>query len=102
MTLYVVMYDQRATYYDYSPLYRLLQGWNAAQLQNSVWLVDFDGTAEDVNKAMAPHFDHRDKVAVIELSASGADWAAYQCRPEGMAWLKARFPLKVTPTDRAN
>jgi hypothetical protein len=92
MTYWVLTYDQRATHHDYSNLYHLLNSWSAAHLQNSVWLADLNGDAGSIRDAMRSHMHLDDTVAVIQLAASGTSWATIHCRPEGTAWLKARFP----------
>jgi hypothetical protein len=92
MTLFVLTYDQRAAHHDYSNLYHLLNSWSAAHLQNSVWLADMNGSAVAIRDAMLSHMHRDDTVSVIELPASGANWAAINCRPEGVTWLKAHYP----------
>ena len=93
MPLFVLTYDVRATHHDYSNLYALLNSWRAGHLQNSVWLADMNGTAEAVRDAMRTHMHKDDTVSVIQLPAPGnANWAAINCRPEGITWLKAHFP----------
>ena len=92
MTRFVLTYDQRATHHDYSNLYALLNSWQAAHLQNSVWLADMNATAQAVRDAMRAHMHSDDTVSVIEIPTTGANWAAVHCRPEGVKWLKARFP----------
>jgi hypothetical protein len=91
MTFFVLTYDVRATHHDYSNLYALLNSWRAAHLQNSVWLAVMNGAATAVRDAMKAHMHPDDTVAVIQL-ATGATWATVHTRPEGTAWLKARFP----------
>ena len=92
MALWVLTYDQRATHHDYSRLYELLNSWKAAHLQNSVWLADLNGNATNIRDTMRSHMHQDDTVAVIELPSSGANWAAINCRPEGVTWLKNHFP----------
>jgi hypothetical protein len=92
MALWVLTYDQRATHHDYSNLYGLLNSWSAAHLQNSVWLADLSAKSADIRAAMLAHMHRDDTVAVIQIPSSGTDWATQNCRPEGVTWLKARFP----------
>lgn len=92
MTKFVLTYDQRATHHDYSNLYKLLHSWSAAHLQNSVWLADINGGAVAIRDAMLSHMHQDDTVAVIELPAANANWAAKNCRPEGVTWLRAHYP----------
>jgi CRISPR/Cas system-associated endoribonuclease Cas2 len=92
MTLFVLTYDVRATHHDYTNLYNLLASWRAAHLQNSVWLADMNGNAAAVRDAMKAHMHLDDTVAVIQMPSTGTDWATIHTRPEGTAWLKARFP----------
>lgn len=92
MTLYVLTYDVRATNHDYTRLYALLNSWKAAHLQDSVWLADMTGAAAAVRNAMRTHMHPDDTVCIIQLPAAGANWATIHARPEGTAWLKARFP----------
>jgi hypothetical protein len=92
MALFVLSYDQSSTYHDYSNLFALLTSWRAAHLQNSVWLVDMNGNAETVRDAMRAHMHTDDTVAVIQLPGPGfGSWAAVQCRPEGITWLRAHI-----------
>ena len=93
MALFVLTYDQRATHHDYSNLYALLNSWNAAHLQNSVWLADLNGTAANIRDAMKSHMHQDDTACVIQLrNQNDCNWAASNCRPTGTNWLKARYP----------
>jgi CRISPR/Cas system-associated endoribonuclease Cas2 len=90
--LYVLTYDVRAKNHDYTRLYELLNSWKAAHLQDSVWLADMNGGAEAVRDAMRAHMHPDDTVCVVQLPASGANWAAINARPDGVQWLKTHFP----------
>jgi CRISPR/Cas system-associated endoribonuclease Cas2 len=94
MALFVLTYDQRATHHNYSNLYALLNSWGAAHLQNSVWLADMaSGTAQTILEAMRAHMHTDDTICVIQLPNPGAvQWWSTHCRPEGVSWLKARYP----------
>ena len=90
MTLYLLSYDVRATNHSYQPLYDQLADWDAAHLQNSVWLANLNGTAAAVRDAMRAHMHADDTVCVIQLS-DGADWATVHARKVGVDWLKANL-----------
>lgn len=92
MSRFVLTYDVRATHHDYSRLYDQLNAWGAAHLQNSVWLADINGGASAIRDTMIGHMHRDDTVSVIQLPDTGANWAAINCRPEGVAWLKQRYP----------
>jgi hypothetical protein len=93
VTLFVLTYDVRATHHDYSSLYALLNSWRAAHLQDSVWLADLNGGAEAIRDAMIAHMHTDDTACVIQLPPTQApQWAVRNCRPEGLTWLKTRYP----------
>ena len=91
MTAFVLTYDVRASNHDYTRLYALLTGWNAAHLQNSVWLADLKGPASAIRDLMRTHMHTDDTLSVIQL-AQAPDWATLSVRDTGSQWLKAHRP----------
>jgi CRISPR/Cas system-associated endoribonuclease Cas2 len=88
---FVVTYDVRLRNHSYQPLYDQLNAWQAAHLQDSVWLLEMNATAAAIRDALMAHM-HRDDTACVVQLAVGANWATRGARPEGTAWLQARFP----------
>jgi CRISPR/Cas system-associated endoribonuclease Cas2 len=88
MTLYVITYDVRLTNHDYKGLYDQLEKWKAAHLQNSVWLVDYNGKSKAVRDALKAHMHSDDTISVIQL-AEDFDWATLRVRSEGTDWMNA-------------
>jgi CRISPR/Cas system-associated endoribonuclease Cas2 len=89
MSLYVIAYDVRAKNHEYQPLYDQLAKWNAAHLQNSVWLANLNGGATTVKDALKAHMHADDTVCVIELPEPLGDWATSHARKTGNDWLRA-------------
>jgi CRISPR/Cas system-associated endoribonuclease Cas2 len=92
LTAFIVTYDVRAKNHDYTGLYSLLSQWRAAHLQNSVWLVDLNGSAINIREALKQHMHADDTIAVIQLPVASCAWATQHVRAEGLDWLKARWP----------
>lgn len=95
MAQYVLNYDLHKRR-DYSGLYRLLAGWSAVRLTESLWLANLNGPAEVIRDIMLAQLDSDDTVAVVELK-HGADWATVRVAPAASAWLSAN----VTPAQKA-
>jgi CRISPR/Cas system-associated endoribonuclease Cas2 len=89
MALLVLSYDVRSKEHDYKKLYELLREWRAVPLQNSVWLVDRQGSASDVRDAVKAYTHSDDSIAVMELSPI-ADWATRNVREEAADWLQKK------------
>jgi CRISPR/Cas system-associated endoribonuclease Cas2 len=92
MTLYVITYDVRSTNHDYDALYKQLKDWDAAHLQNSVWLADMNGTASAVRDVLKAHMHKDDTVCVVQLKDGTNSWATSHAKQPGVDWLKSRFP----------
>jgi len=91
MPLYVITYDERAKTRNYQPLYDQLNSWGAAHLQNSVWLANLKGPAATIRDLLRAHMHADDTVCVVQLPASGADWATHNARPVGVNWLRSHY-----------
>lgn len=81
---------------DYRGLYRLLAGWSAVRLTDSVWLARLNGPAEVISDLMLAELDSDDTVAVVEIK-HGSDWATVRVPPAASAWLSNN----VTPSKKA-
>jgi CRISPR/Cas system-associated endoribonuclease Cas2 len=90
MSLYVLTYDVRAKNHDYTRLYDLLKSWDAAHLQDSVWLADLTGTPVAIRDAMMAHMHSDDTACVVQLPTA-AGWATKHARPEGTQWLRNHY-----------
>ena len=85
MAHFIITYDlhrQRT----YQPVWDALEGWGAAKLLESVWLVTLNNTASEVRDALKEVVDSDDSVAVIELK-SGSGWATLRAKNAGNDWL---------------
>ncbi len=81
---------------DYKGLWRLLAGWSAIRLTDSLWLANLNGPAEVIRDIMLAQLDTDDTIAVVEIK-TGADWATMRVPPAANAWLSAN----VTPSQKA-
>lgn len=91
MALYVITYDVRAkNREDYQPLYDQLNGWEAAHLQDFVWLANLNELAKDVRDALKIHMRPDDTVCVIEIFKK-SDWSTSHARKTGKNWLKSQM-----------
>lgn len=95
MAKYLLTYDLHKLR-DYKELWRLLAGWSAIRLTESLWLANLNGPAEVIRDLMLAQLDADDTVAVIEIKP-GADWATMRVTPAANAWLSAN----VTPSQKA-
>lgn len=94
MANYIICYDVRAKNHDYRKLYSLLHDWRAAHLQNSVWLAQLRGPAEQIRDILRTHMHRDDTVAVIRLPGDGvvaSDWAIFMDRRPGVRWLTEHY-----------
>lgn len=92
---YLLTYDlhkRRA----YDSLYRLLAGWGAVRLTESLWMANLKGPAEVVRDLMLAQLDADDTVAVVEVKP-GSDWATMRVSTAAAAWLSNN----VTPSKKA-
>lgn len=88
MSLFVITYDVRTRPgHDYQPLYDQLANWDAAHLQNSVWLADLNGTAIQVRESLKPYMHQDDTLCVLQLFKNSG-WATLNARKTGTDWLK--------------
>jgi CRISPR/Cas system-associated endoribonuclease Cas2 len=91
MAYYVITYDIRdRPGHDYQPLYDQLASWNAAHLQNSVWLADLNGTAVQVRDTLRSHMHNDDTFCVLRVFHN-SKWATWNARKTATDWLKAHM-----------
>ena len=95
MARYLLNYDLHNRR-DYKDLWRLLAGWSAIRLTESLWLATLNGPAEVIRDLVLARLDSDDTVAVIEVKP-GADWATMRVPAAANAWLSAN----VTPSQKA-
>jgi hypothetical protein len=89
MAHYIISYDlhkQRT----YEPVWRLLEGWGAVRLLESLWVVTLSSTVGAVRQAVTNAADSDDAVAVIELKA-GSEWASLRAKQAGVDWLTSNI-----------
>jgi CRISPR/Cas system-associated endoribonuclease Cas2 len=93
MPNYLICYDVRSKNHDYKALYACLAQWNAAHLQNSVWLAELKGPCTVVRDILRGHMHADDTVAVVQLPSNGApsDWATKHDRVTGVNWLRSHY-----------
>jgi hypothetical protein len=91
MTLYVITCEERATDHDYKPLYAQLEKWGAAQMQNSVWLLNTNFFPEQIRNAARSLMHENDSVFVITVFKNSA-WSSVNVRRTGDDWLKENIP----------
>lgn len=92
MALYAITYDVRKRFPDdYPTLYKQLNDWSAAHLQNSVWLADLRGPAATIRDILLGLIHQDDTICVIQL-ASMPEWATQKARQSGNDWLRQRNP----------
>jgi hypothetical protein len=92
---YLLTYDlHKRRVYD--SLYRLLAGWGAVRLTESLWMANLKGPADVVRDLMLAHLDADDTVAVVEIKP-GSDWATMRVSAAANAWLSSN----VTPSQKA-
>jgi hypothetical protein len=96
MAQYLITYDLHKPHRDYSPLYRLMAGWNAIRLTESLWMANLKGPAKVVRDIVLAQLDSDDTVAVVQLQ-HGTDWATTRVTTAANAWLANN----VTPAERA-
>jgi hypothetical protein len=87
MAQFLITYDNHPPR-DYSALYRLMAGWNAVRLAESVWLANLNGPASTVRDIVATTLDNFDTVSVLQLQ-HGTDWASQNVSAAANAWLSA-------------
>lgn len=92
MPLYLISYDVRSKNHDYTRLYACLRQWNAAHLQNSVWLASLTGDAAVVRDVLANHLHNDDTICVVQIF-SNSDWATKYAKPLGVSWLKSNVTV---------
>lgn len=90
MSLYVITYDVRAKNHDYASLYKTLNGWKAAHLQDSVWLAELQGPTSAIRDFLKAHMHTDDTICVIQIFPN-SDWATQHARPTGNNWMKAHL-----------
>ncbi len=90
MALYLISYDLRKMR-KYEPLYRLLNGWKAKRLLESLWLAELPGGAEAIRDIVMKTVDSDDGIAVIQLNGR-FDWATAQAYIPGNLLLKKHSP----------
>jgi CRISPR/Cas system-associated endoribonuclease Cas2 len=91
MARFIISYDERVGH-SYAELYKTLNDWGAAHLQNSVWLLEINSSADAIRDAIQRHTHPNDTVCVIQLTDGHANWATNNARQEGNNWLKTRYP----------
>ena len=67
--------------------YKLLRGWKAKRLVESLWLAELRGPAWEIRDHVLAAFGGSASVAVIELFSNG-DWAITRAYKEGADWLQ--------------
>lgn len=91
MPKYIITYDERTRTHDYKPLYKQLNDWQAAHLQNSVWLANLKGDAAEIRKLLLSHMHKDDTLAVLRLPDNDWEWATHNVRETGRIWLVTNF-----------
>lgn len=84
MTLFLVSYDLSEPGQKYDCIKEKLKPFATYHAQQSVWIVDFKGTAEGLVDLLLPCLDSNDRLFVGELAD---DWCGYNM-PKGAEWLK--------------
>ncbi|GDY37728.1 hypothetical protein [Acidovorax sp. NB1] len=88
MAKFLVTYDPIKRK-DYPELIGVLQKFNYWHCLGSVWIIPWDGTAEELAKFLYPHIDADDKLLVVEC---GPDRAWTRSFPEDCKeWLRKNF-----------
>jgi len=91
MALFVVGYDlktDRGEHRDYEPIETALGELDSCHTQDSVWYVDYNGTAKQLFDHLKPKVEDRDRLMVIEFSKKPA-WQ--KGLPGTKAWITERF-----------
>lgn len=92
---YLITYDNKPPR-NYAALYRLMAGWGATRLAESVWVANLVGPADAVRDIVMRTLQANDCVAVVELKVS-SDWATVNVSPTANAWLSGY----ITPSQKA-
>lgn len=94
MPLFMISYDV-PTGGDYQPLYDILGRWDAKPLALSLWLVEIDATAGQVQSYLTLHVGPDIRFVVTEF-AFGAEWAvapgSYPINSGALELLRRRTP----------
>ena len=85
MSRFIITYDNHPPR-DYTALYRLMAGWGAVRLAESVWLAELLGPADVIRDIVQGTMQWNDTVAVIELQP-GSDWATNRVYIAANTWL---------------
>lgn len=85
MAQFLITYDNKSPR-NYTALYRLMAGWNAVRLADSVWLANLVGPAHVVRNIVQGTMQLNDRVAVLELQP-GSDWATSRVDAAASTWL---------------
>lgn len=66
MAVYIISYDLRKPDYNYQPLYDALAEWGAKHVQDSVWGLRTDASAEQVFDDLWKHtHNEKDRLFVV-------------------------------------
>lgn len=66
MAVFIISYDLRKPDYDYQPLYDALAEWGAKRVQDSVWGLRSEATAEHVFDDLWRHMhNEKDRLFVV-------------------------------------
>lgn len=66
MAVFIISYDLRKPDYDYQPLYNALDEWGAKHIQDSVWGIQVDASAEQIFDDLWQHMHNaKDRLFVI-------------------------------------
>lgn len=88
MTCYLVTYDVRDVDSEtYPALYAELEDLGAVQALESVYLVEFEGTAKALFERLMKHLTDKTKLLVVAIATNNNWWMLL---PAGGQWMKKR------------
>jgi len=68
MAKYIISYDLRKPDFDYQPLYNTLDVIGATHIQDSVWAVRSNDSAQDIAEYLWQHMhNEKDRLLVVEM-----------------------------------
>lgn len=93
MNAYIITYDNRPPR-DYSAVYRLMHGWGAVRLAQSVWLVHLAIDPFAAVRAVRATLDPDDTIAVLPLQRDAA-WAAIHVSEAAANWMSRNIAQAI-------